>query len=225
MGTPSIKLKPLRWFVLTKQVFLDGDLVYSAPVPYPRHIEATPLTKCSIGWDFNGQMAGAFMLSGAAELKTMMSMLKRLTADSNEGRIIDTSDPDLWIDPAIVSSRKRLENNILGGKYRLVAAFIPSRTIRGRCLEPHNGYHAQLRGDRTHVWLRRSVGNVLRSIGGTAALLPLAHGLLSDASPNQPSLFSGQNVDTVLSVLLTFIKEDVVNQVNDSSAHGSRLGV
>lgn len=206
--------------VCPAQVFLDGDLVYSAPVPYPRHVEATPLTKCSIGWDLNGQMAGAFMFSGAAELKTIMSMLKRLTgdvADSKEGRIIHTSDPDLWMDPAIVSSRKRLEKNILGDKYRLVAAFIPSRTFSGRCLEPHNGYHAQLRGDRTHLWIRRSVGDVLRSIGGPAALLPLAHVLLSDASPNQPSLFSGQNVDTVLCVLLTFIKEDVVNQVNDFS--------
>lgn len=81
------------------------------------------------------------------------------------------------------------------------------------CLEPHNNYHAQLWGNHTHVWIRRSFQDIMRSVGGAAALLPLAHGLLFVSSPNRTSIFAGQNVDTVLSVLLRFLKGNVTNLV------------
>lgn len=203
---------------LPLQVFLDGDLVYSAPVPYPRPGGAVNLTRCSIGWDFNGQMSGVLLFSSAANLKVVTSMLKRLAGqggDSGEDAPAPASDPDLRADPATVSSQERIKTNLFGGRHRIFAAYLPGRTTSGQCLEPHNGHHASLRRDRTHAWVARAAQDVVRSIGGTPTLLPMAHHLLSDVPSQQVCRTAGQNVDTVLSVLLSFLDGNVANQVRD----------
>lgn len=184
-----------------------------------------PLTRCSIGWDLDGQTSGVLLFSGAAELKLVSSMLNRLArhvdnpCDESVGCAPYASDPDLWVDTATVSSQERLKRLLLGSKCRIFAALLPARTVNGRCLEPHNGHHALLRGDKTHVWITRTAQDVIRSMGGTPALLPLAHQLLSDfpGSPvnDSPVHFAGQNVDTVLSVLLSFLDDNVANQVRN----------
>ncbi len=205
---------------------LDGKLVFSAVVPYPRYV-SEPLAQCSIGWDLNGQTSGVLLLSGAAELKVVKSMLNRLAGRVDDG-IEDADefgnsfpDLDLWDDTATVSTQQRFKQRLLGSKYQIFASLLPSRTIEGLCLEPHNGHHGRLRGGNTHVWITSASQDVIRSIGGTPGLLSLAHGLLSDAAePSQGkeilSSFTGRNVDTVLSVLLSFLDGSVANQVRIS---------
>lgn len=208
-------------------MFLDGGLIFSASVPYPRHI-LEPLAQCSIGWDLDGQTSGVLLLSGVADLKIVSSMLNRMA-----GRVDDVTedvdafrsyppDLDLWDDSATVSAQQRLKRRLLGSKYQFFAALLPNRTIDGLCLEPHNGHHALLRGDTTHVWITSTPQDVVRSIGGTPTLLSLAHELLSDPPRLSPareitSRFTGRNVDTVLSVLLSFLDGNVVNQVRNLS--------
>lgn len=196
--------------------------MFSATVPYPRHM-TEPLARCSIGWDLDGQTSGALLFSRAADIKVVTSMLNRLAGHMSDlteeavGHGGCAPDLDVWIDPAATSSQKRLRT-LLGSKFVIFAALLPGRTINGRCLEPHNGLHAILRGDKTHVWITHSPQDVLRSIGGTPALLSLAHHLLSDspglpAAKSSPSRFAGHNVDTVLSILLSFLDGNVANQV------------
>lgn len=206
-------------------MILDGQLVFSAAVPFPRHI-SEPLAQCSIGWDLNGQTSGVLLLSGAAEIKVVKSMLCRLAGRVDDGTEdadeFGTSSPDLdlWDDTATVSTQQRFKQRLLGSKYQIFAALLPSRTIEGVCLEPHNGHHGWLRGGNTHVWITSASQDVIRSIGGTPGLLSFAHGLLSDdaeSSPGRevPSSCTGRNVDTVLSVLLSFLDGSVANQVRN----------
>ncbi|CAM9496985.1 unnamed protein product, partial [Ectocarpus fasciculatus] len=203
-------------------VFLDEERLFASSVPYPRHI-SEPVAHCSIGWDLDGQMSGVLLISGVAELKVLKSMLSRLA-----GRIDDIKqdaaacastppDLDLWDDTATVSAQQRLKRRLLGSKYRVFAALLPDRTINGLCLEPHNGQHALLRGDTTHVWITRHSQDVVKSIGGTLTVLSLAHELLSDTPQRPPatpipSPATEQNVDTVLSVLLSFLDGNIANQ-------------
>ena len=128
-------------------------------------------------------------------------------------------DLDLWADPASASSQERFRRMLLGSEYCIFAALLPGRTVNGRCLEPHHGIHARLRGDSTHVWTTRPAQDVIGSIGGTPTLLALAHQLLSDATESSVGRASssatctGRNVDTVLSVLLSFLDGNGANQV------------
>lgn len=207
------------------QVLLDEDLFFASSVPYPRHISEA-VAHCSVGWDLDGQMSGVLLLSGVADLKIVKSMLNRLA-----GRIDDMKqdadacgstppDLDLWDDTATVSAQQRLKRRLLGSKYRVFAALLPDRTINGLCLEPHNGQHALLRGDTTDVWITRHSQDVVKSIGGTLTVLSLAHELLSDTpqgppAASTPSPATGQNVDTVLSVLLSFLDGNIANQVQN----------
>lgn len=216
------------------QVFVDKKLVFSCPVPYPRHMTEL-LTQCRIGTDLDGQTSGVLLFSGAADLNVVRSMLKRLAgrtgiigghATGYEGF---AADPDLWADPATVSSQERLKRKLLGSKCRIFAALLPGRTVNGRCLEPHNGRHAQLRAGTTHAWTTRTAQDMLVSIGGAPALLPLAHHLLSDSlmlsiSAPDPNPLTGQNVDTVLSILLSFLDGNVMNQVWRLTANDSIRG-
>lgn len=206
-------------------MFLDGELTFSASVPYPRHV-VEPLAQCGIGWNFDGQTSGILLLSGVADLKNVTSMLNRLAGqvdDINEDSDVFGSCPpdlDLWDDSAPISAQKRLKRRLLGSKYRFFAALLPNRTIDGLCLEPHNGNHAQLRRDATNVWITSTPQDVIRSIGGTPTLLSLAHELLSDpprlwTSKEITSPFTGRNADTVLSVLLCFLDGNVANQVRN----------
>ncbi|CAM9130173.1 unnamed protein product, partial [Hapterophycus canaliculatus] len=215
------------------EVFLDEELFFRAPVPYPRHV-SEPLSQCSVGWDFNGQMSGVFFLSIAAELKIVKSMLCRLmglpdsTNEDAHGFGSCPPDLDLWDDTATVSAQQRLRRKLLGSKYRIFAAFFPDRTVNGLCLEPHNGLHALLRVGTTHVWLSHTCQDVVKSIGGTPTLLSLAQELLSNdlASPPGSQIsnpFSDRNVDTVLSVLLSFLDGNVANQVDFYFAGGMEI--
>lgn len=199
-------------------------MVYSASVPYPRHM-TEPLTRCSIGWDLDGQTSGILLLTSAAHPKVVRSMLNRLAGhvDNLGEEALESGgsapDLDLWTDPAGISSQERFKRLLLGSEYRIFAALLPGRTMSGRCLEPHHGIHARLRGDSTHVWMTRPAQDVIGSIGGTATLLSLAHQLLSDATessvgrPISSTAFIGRNVDTVLSVLLSFLDGNGANQV------------
>ncbi|CAM9566448.1 unnamed protein product, partial [Ectocarpus sp. 13 AM-2016] len=215
------------------QVFLDEELLFASSVPYPRHV-SEPVAHCSVGWDLDGQMSGVLLLSAVAEQKIVKSMLSRLA-----GRIDDMKqdadacastppDLDLWDDTTTVSAQQRLKRRLLGSKYRVFAALLPDRTINGLCLEPHNGQHALLRGDTTHVWITRHAQDVVKSIGGTLTVLSLAHELLSDtpqgppATPN-PSPATGQNVDTVLSVLLSVLDGNIANQGDFFFAGGAEI--
>lgn len=212
---------------------LDGQLVYAAAVPFPRNI-SEPLAQCSIGWNLNGQTSGVLLLSGAADLKVVMSMLRRLagrvddgTEDADEFGSF-SPDLDLWDDTATVSTQQRFKRRLLGSKYHIFAALLPSRTVDGLCLEPHNEYHGRLRDNATHVWMTSASQDVIRSIGGTPGLLSLAHGLLSDSAESfpgseVPSSFNGRNVDTVLSVLLSFLDGSVVNQVRNLRLSSVRI--
>lgn len=204
-------------------MLLDGELIFSASVPFPRHV-VEPLAQCSIGWNLYGQTSGILLLSGAADLKNIRSMLNRLAGrvdDVNEDPDVFGSCPpdlDLWNDSAPISAQQRLKRRLLGSKYRFFAALLPNRTIDGLCLEPHNGNHARLSGDTTNVWITSTLQDVVRSIGGTPTLLSLAHELLSDpprlwTSKEIISPFTGRNVDTVLSVLLCFLDGNLANQV------------
>lgn len=213
---------PRATFPMT-QVFVDEELVFSSPVPYPRHI-TEPLTQCSIGTEFDGQMSGVLLFSAAADLKVVGSMLNGLAGRTGvlgreATRYKDAAaDPDLWADPATVSVQERLKRKLLGSKCRIFAALLPGRTINGQCLEPHNGHHARLRAGTTHVWITSSAQDVIRSIGGAPALITMARHLLSHSpgssiSTSGPNSFSGHNVDTVISVLLSFLDGSVTNQV------------
>lgn len=207
-------------------MFLDGELIFSGSIPYPRHV-VEPLTQCGIGWNLDGQTSGVLLLSGVADLNVVRSILNRLAGrvdDTNEDVDVLGSPPDLdlWDDSAPVSAQQRFKRRLLGSKYHLLAALLPNRTIDGLCLEPHNGHHARLRGDTTHVWITSNPQDVVRSIGGTATLLSLAHELLSDAprlwtAREITSPFTGRNVDTVLSILLSFLDGNVANQVRTLS--------
>lgn len=205
------------------QVFIDDDLVFSASVPYPRHM-TEPLTQCRIGWNFDGQTSGVLIFSGSAELITVRSMLARLAShvDASSGEVFgDRSsvlDPDLWDDPSTISSHERLKRKLFGSECRIFAALLPGRTINGQCLEPHNGHHALLRGNSTHAWIIHTAQDIVRSIGGSPILISLAHQLLSGGSETPapragPNSFIGQNLDTVLSVLHSFLDGNVLNQV------------
>lgn len=218
-------LLPLPVTSSRMQVFLDEERLFASSVPYPRHI-SEPVAHCSIGWDLDGQMSGVLLLSGVAELKVLKSMLSRLAGgidDIKQDAAACASTPpdlDLWDDTATVSAQQRLKRRLLGSKYRVFAALLPDRTINGLCLEPHNGQHALLRGDTTHVWITRHSQDVVKSIGGTLTVLSLAHELLSDTPQGPPatpipSPATGQNVDTVLSVLLSFLDGNIANQVRN----------
>lgn len=211
-----------RWSGRT-QVFLDGQLFFSASVPYPRRI-SEPLARCSIGWNLDGQTSGVLLLSGVKSLKIVKSMLNRLAGrpdDMIEGAdAVGSSSPDLdlWDDTATVSAPQRLKQKLLGSQYQIFAALLPNRTVDDLCLEPHNGHHGLLRGGTTHVWITHTVQDVISSIGGTPSLLSLATGLLSEApglalGRKIPNSFTGRSVDTVLSVLLSFLDGNVANQV------------
>lgn len=204
------------------QVFLDGQLFFSASVPYPRRI-SEPLARCSIGWNLDGQTSGVLLLSGVASLKIVKSMLNRLAGrpdDVIEGAdAFGSSSPDLdlWDDTTTVSAQQRLKRKLLGSKYQFFAALLPNRTVDGLCLEPHNGHHGLFRGP-THGWVTHTAQDVIRSIGGSPSLLSLANGLLSEPPDFSlgrkiPSCFTGRSVDTVLSVLLSFLDGSVANQV------------
>lgn len=212
-------------FSLRTQVCLDEKVIFSASVPYPRQM-TEPLTRCSIGWDLDGQTSGVLLLTSAAHPKVVRSMLNRLAGHvdnlSEEALECRGSAPDLdlWADPASISSQERFRKMLLGSEYRIFAALLPDRTMNGRCLEPHHGIHARLRGDSTQVWTTRPAQDVIGSIGGTPTLLSLAHQLLSDAPESSvgrsiatSAAFIGSNVDTVLSVLLSFLDGNVANQV------------
>lgn len=204
-------------------MFVDGQLFFSASVPYPRRM-SEPLARCSIGWNLDGQTSGVLLLSGVASLKDAKSMLNRLAGrpdDVTEGADAFGSscpDLDLWDDTATVSAQQRLKRKLLGSKYQIFAALLPNRTVDDLCLEPHNGHHGLLRGGTTHVWITHTVQDVISSIGGTPSLLSLANGLLSEAPGlslgiNNDSSVTGRGVDTVLSVLLSFLDGNVANQV------------
>lgn len=207
------------------QVFVDGQLFYSASVPYPRRI-SEPLARCSIGWNLDGQTSGVLLLSGVASLKVAKSMLNRLAGQPNDvtedADAFGSSSPDLDLrdDSATVSAQQRLKRKLLGSKHQIFAALLPSRTVDDLCLEPHNGHHGLLRGGATHVWITHTVQDVIGSIGGAPSLLALANGLLSEAPGSDlsrgrksPNAFTGQSVDTTLSVLLSFLDGNVANQV------------
>lgn len=211
------------------QVLLDEELFFCGSVPYPRHV-SEPLAQCSVGWDFNGQMSGVLFLSVSAELKIIKSMLYRLiglsdgTNEESHGFGSCPPDLDIWDDTATVSAQQRFRRKLLGSKYKIFAAFLPDRTVNGLCLEPHNGLHALLRVVSTHVWFSRTPQDVIKSIGGTPTLLALAQELLSNDPASQSgsqlsSPFSDRNVDTVLSILLSFLDGNVANQVRDASGH------
>lgn len=199
-------------------------MVFSASVPYPRHM-TEPLTRCSIGWDLDGQTSGVLLLTTAGHPKVVRSMLNRLAGHvdnlSEEALEFGGSAPDLDLlaDPAGISSQERFRRMLLGSEYRMFAALLPGRTVNGRCLEPHHGIHARLRSDSTHVWTTRPAQDVICSIGGTPTLLSLAHQLLSDAAESSvgravsSAAFVGSNVDTVSSVLLSFLDGNGANQV------------
>lgn len=208
--------------IISSQVFLDEKQVVAAPVPFPRHVSES-LTRCSIGCDFDGQTSGVLVFSRAADVAVIAPMLRRL-AKHAEGVSNDVgckrcpSDPDLWVDPATVSPQERLKTKLLGSRSIFLAALLPHRTISGLCLEPHNGYHATLRRDKTHAWSVHTAHDAIKSIGGTSTLLPLAWHLLSDstgASTAQPraSSATGKSVDIILSVLICFLRGSIVNQV------------
>lgn len=209
-------------FVILTQIFVDEKLIFSEAVPFPRQVTEL-VTRCRVGWDLNGQMSGVLLFSGAIDLKSLRSMLNRLarqggsTQEEPSGYDEYPSDPDLWVKSAIMSSQERLKRKLMGSKCCMFAALLPGRTTNGYCLEPHNGHHARLRGNETCVWISRAAQDVLRSIGGTPSLLSLAHQLLSEASQlsmiASPSRFTGHNVDTILSVLLSFLDGSVANQV------------
>lgn len=183
-----------------------------------------PLARCTIGWNLDGQTSGVLLLSGVASLKDAKSMLNRLAGrpdDVTEGADAFGSscpDLDLWDDTTTVSAQQRLKRKLLGSKYQIFAALLPNRTVNDLCLEPHNGHHGLLRGGTTHVWITHTVQDVISSIGGTPSLLSLANGLLSEAPGlslgiKNDSSVTGRSVDTVLSVLLSFLDGNVANQV------------
>lgn len=194
--------------------------MFSAPVPFPRNLTER-LTRFSIGWDFEGQTSGVLLFTRGADPKAVGAMLRQFVwqlEDFTEGVGSKPSDLDLCVDSATVSTQALLKTKILGSKFRLFAALVPSRTIHGLCLDPHNGHHARLRGDRTHAWTMRSAQDVIRSIGGTPTLLLLAYHLLLNTANistkgSSSGTLLGENVDTVLSVLLSFIRGNLVNQV------------
>lgn len=204
-------------------MFVDGQLFFSASVPYPRRI-SEPLAQCSIGWNLDGQTSGVLLLSGVANLQSAKSMLNRLAGRpddvTEDANAFGSSSPDLdlWDDAATASAKQRLTRKLLGSKYQFFAALLPNRTVDDLCLEPHNGHHGLLKRGTTHVWITHTVQDVIRSIGGTPSLLSLANGLLSEAPGSSlgrknPNSFIGRSVDTVLSVLLSFLDGNVANQV------------
>lgn len=211
--------------IFTPQVFLDERAAFSAPVPFPRNV-TDPLKHFSIGWDFDGQTSGVFIFSRGADLKVVRAMLRRHVGHldgfreptAGLGSNPSPSDLDICFDSATVSAQARFKTKLLGSKCALLIALMPSRTINGLCLDPHNGHHAQLRGERTHAWTIRTAQDVIRNIGGTPSLLPLACYLLLDTAilhweGPTTGCISGENVDTVLSVLLSFLRGNVTNQV------------
>lgn len=211
----------------SSQVFVDERLVCSAAVPFPRNVTDT-LARFSIGWDFDGQTSGVLLFSRGADLNSVWSMLRRLAgqtgpcAETPDRHRNPPSDPDLWIDSATVPTQGRFRSKLIGSNSIPFASLIPSRTVNGLCLDPHNGHHAQLRGYRTHAWTTHTASDVIRSIGGTPSLLPLAFYLLSDSEARRPpgsglSPVDGENLDTVLSVLLSFLRGSVVNQVRQQT--------
>lgn len=204
-------------------MYVDKQLCFSASVPYPRRISG-PLARSSIGWNLDGQTSGVLLLSGVASLKIANSMLNRLAgrpddvADGTDAFGCSSPDLDLWDDTATVSAQQRLKRKLLGSKYRFFAALLPNRAVDDLCLEPHNGHHGLLRRGTTRTWITHTVQDVIKSIGGASSLLSLAKRLLSETpdlslGSKKNTSFNGRSVDTVLSVVLSFLDGNVANQV------------
>lgn len=205
------------------QVFLDGKQVVSSTVPYPRYMTES-LARCNIGWDFDGQMSGVLLFSRAADLENVEAMLKGLAVNTKShdekvgGYKVSTADPDPWVDSTAVPDQDHFDANIRSPRGVLVAALMPNRTMNNLCLEPHNKFHTRLRNGKTHAWTMRTAQDVIRSIGGTPLLLPLACDLLTDStlscsSGSVSSSYMGESVDTVVSLVHSFLLGKANNQV------------
>lgn len=172
-------------------------------MPFPRQVNE-PLTHCSVGWDLDGQTSGVLIFSRAADRGVTAEILKRL-ADHTE-----SSPADLNLSQDLTNNSRWdiLRAKPLSSRCQILAALMPDRTVNGLCLETHHGYHAKLREHRTHAWTVWLAQDVIRSIGGTPSLLPMASILLTD-SP----VCTGENVDTVIFLMLSFLVGNDTNQV------------
>lgn len=228
VGATGGSSRVLPSFSHRAQVFVDGERVFAAAVPFPRHI-SEPLSRCSIGWDLDGQTSGILVFSRAVDVDVLEAMLDSL-ADGMQAKDVERGHglsrqgsqllPDLWGASHVVSGGLWSGVKPPPWKSSLLAAFMPSRTVKGQCLEPHSGYHAKLRRPGTHAWTRNRAQDVIGTIGGSPSLLLLANQLLRDrrqshapATPHGGEQYESRNIDTVVSLVLAFVDGNRANQV------------
>ena len=105
---------------------------------------------------------GANLLSGRRDSTSGASVLDLASEEYDETNVVH---PDL--SKALFVSK-------------LLLVWDPSRSLSGRIiLEAHSGVHVTLENERVHTWQVQGTKDVIGSIGGVQALLPLFRSLLS----------------------------------------------
>jgi hypothetical protein len=163
-------------------VQIDHRCIFRGNPRYPKNI-TEPLSQCSIGERFDGQMAPIYVFhepvsqSTSAILATHhASNTKLMAIDLVSLPVSDT--PPLrtahlqpagdwgWQDPTPLGLTSKAFSS------KLLLVYHPDRCASQMCLDLHGGKHGMM-ARATRVWALDCARDVIASIGGVAALFPL----------------------------------------------------
>lgn len=151
-------------------VFIDHKQVLSKPMKVPQASKVGEIVDWSVGRNFNGQIATIWIMQEAVPAATVESL-----ANHDAHRGVDTTKvlggvapPD--VNPTAVGEKKSFA-------FKALAIFHASRCAQHHALDIHGGNHARF-GRHTQAWTLVGAREVISSIGGISAILPIVPRLL-----------------------------------------------
>lgn len=151
-------------------VHIDHKLVLSKPVRMPLASKVGEIVDWSVGRNFNGQIGTIWIMHEAMPDTTVEGLASH---DAHRG--VDTTKvlggvapPD--VNPSAVGEKRSFAHKAL-------AVFHASRCAQHHALDIHGGLHARF-GRYTQAWTLVGAREVISSIGGISAILPIFPRLL-----------------------------------------------
>jgi hypothetical protein len=151
-------------------VHIDHKLVLSKPMKVPQAAKVGEIMEWSIGRNFNGQIGTVWIMHESLAEATVESLANH---DAHRGvdltKILGgAAPPD--VNPTAVGEKKSFAS-------KLLAVFHASRCAQHHALDIHGGLHARF-GRYTQAWTLVGAREVISSIGGISAILPIFPRLL-----------------------------------------------